>query len=79
MYNQYLSIEERFKDALSNEEMLRIKDQELRDIRMRHWIYQNKIHHDYANISDEELCRLVDIDCEKEKREIEEYRKRKGI
>lgn len=46
---------------------------------MKHWIYQNKIHYDYDNISDEELCRLVDIDCEKEKKEIEEYRKRKGI
>ena len=46
---------------------------------MKHWIYQNKIHHDYINISDEELCRLVDTDCEKEKKEKEEYRKRKGI
>lgn len=43
-------------------------------------IYQEyKIYHDYVNISDEELCRLVDIDCGKEKKEIEEYRKRKGI
>lgn len=79
MHNQYLSIEEQFKDTLSNEEILRIKNPELRDIRMKHWIYQNKIYHDYTNISDEELNRLVDIDCNQEKKEIEQYRKRKYI
>ena len=79
MYNQYLSIEEQFKDTLSNEEILRIKDPELRDIRMKHWIYQNKIYHDYTNVSDEELNRLVDIDYNQEKKEIEQYRKRKDI
>lgn len=71
----WLSEEEQYKDSLNNEQISRIKDPKLREIRMRHWNYQHKIFLDELNISDKELCRLVEEDSLKEKREIEEYKK----
>lgn len=79
MEKKYLTIEEQFKETLNNEEIDRIEDPELRDIRNSHWVYRMKIFRDEHNISDKELCRLTDIDYENEKKELEAYRKRKGI
>lgn len=79
MNNQYLTVEEQFKKILNNVEISRIQDNDLREIRQRHWNYRHKIFLDEHNISDQEFCRLSDIDDDKEKKEIEEYRKRKGI
>ena len=77
--SEWLTEEEQYKDILNNEEISRIKDRELREIRMRHWEYQTKIFLDESNISDEMLCKLADEDREIEKKEIEEYRKRKKL
>lgn len=79
MDNQYLTVEEQFKKTLNNVEISRIEDYELREIRQRHWNYRHKIFLDEHKISDQEFCRLTDIDYEEEQKEIEEYRKRKGI
>ena len=79
MQNEYLSTEEQFKEILNNEEINRIKDPELREIRMKHWEYRHKIFLDEHKISDAEFIRLSDEDYLKEKKELEEYRKRKGI
>ena len=79
MEHQYLTIEEQFKKTLNDEEINRIQDGELREIRRKHWEYRMKIFRDEVNISDAEFCRLSDTDYEKEEKEIEEYRKRKGI
>ena len=79
MENHYLTVEEQFKKTLNNVEIGRIKDSELREIRQRHWSYRHKIFLDENKISDQELCRLTDIDYEEEQKEIEEYRKRKSI
>lgn len=79
MEKQYLTVEEQFKKILNNEEISRIEDYELREIRQRHWNYRHKIFLDEHKISDQEFCRLTDIDYEEEEKEIEEYRKRKGI
>ncbi|MFT4107701.1 MAG: hypothetical protein QM657_18260 [Lacrimispora sp.] len=75
----YLSIEEQFKETLNNEEISRIEDFELREIRHAHWAYRSKIFLDEQNISDQELCRLTDIDYAQEKRELEAYKRRKGL
>lgn len=79
MDNQYLTVEEQFKKILNNVEISRIEDYELREIRQRHWNYRHKIFLDEHKISDQKFCRLTDIDYEEEQKEIEEYRKRKGI
>lgn len=79
MENQYLTVEEQFKKILNREEISRIEDNKLREIRQRHWNYRHKIFLDEHRISDQEFCRLTDIDYEEEQKEIEEYRKRKGI
>lgn len=79
MQNEYLSTEEQFKEILNNEEINRIKDPELREIRMKHWEYRHKIFLDEHKISDTEFIRLSDEDYLREKKELEEYRKRKGI
>ncbi len=79
MEKQYLSLEEQFKKILNNTEITRIEDYELREIRQNHWNYRHKIFLDEHRISDQELCRLTDIDYEKERRELKEYCKRKEI
>lgn len=79
MEKKYLTVEEQFKDTLNNEEIERIEDCELREIRSNHWTYRMKIFRDENNISDQEMCRLTDIDYKKEKMELEAYRKRRGI
>jgi hypothetical protein len=79
MEKKYLTIEEQFKETLNNEEIDRIEDPELRAIRNSHWVYRFNIFRDEHSISDKELCRLTDIDYENEKKELEAYRKRKGI
>ena len=76
MEKKYLNVEEQFKETLNNEEIERIEDYELRDIRYRHWDYRTKIFLDEHNISDQELCILTDIDFANEKKELEAYRKR---
>ena len=79
MEKQYLSLEEQFKKSLNNTEITQIKDYELREIRQNHWNYRHKIFLDEHRISDQELCRLTDIDYETERKELQEYCKRKGI
>lgn len=79
MEKRYLTMEEQFKETLNNEEIERIEDPELREIRSNHWSYRMKIFRDESNISDQEMCRLTDIDYRDEKKELEEYRKRRGI
>lgn len=79
MEQQYLTIEEQFKKTLNDGEINRIQDDELREIRRKHWEYRMKIFRDESNISDAEFCRLSDADYEKEEKEIIEYRKRRGI
>lgn len=73
MEKQYLTIEELFKETLSIEEINRIQDDELKEIRQRHWNYRHKIFLDEHRISDQELCRLIEVDYRKEKKELNEY------
>lgn len=79
MKEQYLSLEEQFKKTLNNAEIDKIEDCELREIRQNHWNYRHKIFLDEHRISDQEFCRLTDIDYEKERKELIEYCKHKGI
>ena len=73
MEKQYLSLEEQFKKILNNTEITQIEDYELREIRQNHWNYRHKIFLDEHRISDQELCRLTDIDYETERYERNLY------
>lgn len=71
----WLSEEEQYEEHLNDEQISKIRDPKLRDIRRRHWEYRVKIFLDEHNISDSELVRLTDEDWKKEKKEIEDYKK----
>lgn len=71
---EWLSEEEQYREHLSCEQISRIKDPKLRDMRLKHWKHRNKIFLNETNISDAELIRLTEEDWEKEKKELEDYR-----
>ena len=71
--SEWLSEEEQYKDSLNIEQISRIKDPELREIRQKHWNYRIKIHQD-TTISDQEFVKLTDLDWQREREEILEYK-----
>ena len=75
---EYLTEEEQYKEILNNEEITRIKDSELREIRTKYWMLKRDAFLDEHRIPDWELGRVFDELMAKEQSEIEEYRKRKG-
>lgn len=77
MNNNYLSEEEQYKDILNNEEIYRIKDLELRNIRTKYWHLKHQAFIDEVNISDSMLESKYNNIMTEEKKEIEEYKKRK--
>ena len=75
--SDWLNDEDQYKENLNLEQIHRIKDSELREIREKHWNYQHKIFMDETNISDQEFVTLFNRDRELERKEIEEYKKKK--
>lgn len=79
MFNDYLSEEEQFKETLNNEEISRIKDSELRNIRLKYW---NLLHQAFLGehkISDGMLGTEFEKIKEEEKKEINQYRQRNNF
>lgn len=74
--DEWLSEEEQYKENLNDEQISRIKDPVLREIRMRNWEYRTKIFLDEQNISDEKLERLTEENILREKKEIGQYKQR---
>ena len=60
MNKPYLSAEEQYKEILNNEEIERIQDTELQEIRRKYWNLRHKAALDEAHISDQELGRVLD-------------------
>ena len=75
--NKWLTKEEQYQKALNPNQIQRIEDPKLREIRSKHWFYRHKIFMDEAHISDQELMRLYKLDEEAEQREIDKYKKAK--
>lgn len=73
---KYLSESEQFKDILNNEEISRIYDPELREIRERYWLEYTRIFKDEQNISDQEFNKLSDDLYKQEQKELHEYKLR---
>lgn len=72
----YLSEEEQFKENLNNEEISRIKDLELRNIRSIYWGLRHQAFLNEHKISDRMLGMEFDKIKAEEMRELNEYRQR---
>ncbi|MGR6760381.1 hypothetical protein ACU1JV_00865 [Paenibacillus sp. T2-29] len=77
MSKKYLSYEEQFNEVLNQEEINRIENAELRDIRMKYWKLQRDVLLDEKNISDEELNEVSKELLRKEMEEIQRFRNNK--
>ncbi|MEK4427782.1 hypothetical protein MHB54_00835 [Paenibacillus sp. FSL M7-0802] len=77
MSKKYLSYEEQFNEVLNQEEINRIENAELRDIRMKYWKLQRDVFLDEKNISDEELNEVSKELLRKEMEEIQRFRNNK--
>jgi len=75
----FLSEDRQYDETLNNEEIARIRDLELRKIRAKYWKKQTDIFLDEQNIPDDMLEKYSNQIKEQEKRELEEYRKQRGI
>lgn len=74
--NDWLSEEEQYKEILNPDEISRIKDSRLREIRQKHWNYRHEIFLDEHRISDKRFIELFDKDVEKEREELENYKRK---
>jgi hypothetical protein len=74
---QFLSYEEQFKEVLNNEEIDRIENTELREIRMKYWLLQREAFLDVINIKDHELNKISKELKLKEMEEIELFKNNK--
>lgn len=73
--DNYLNEEEQFKDVINNEEISKIKDKELRTIRLKYWNLYHKLFLAENEVPDS----MLEIKMKKlevaEKAEIENYKK----
>lgn len=72
----YLSEEEQFKENLDNEEISRIKDLKLRNIRSKYWGLRHQAFLNEHKIPDGMLGMEFDKIKAEEMRELNEYRQR---
>lgn len=77
MGKEFLSYEEQFKEVLNNEEIDRIENTELREIRIKYWHLQRDVFLDEKNISDHELNNVSKELKRKEMEEIQRFRTNK--
>lgn len=77
MSKKYLSYEEQFNEVLNQEEINRIENAELRDIRMKYWQLQRDAFLDEKNISDQELNKVSKGLKDKEMEEIQRFKNKK--
>jgi len=75
----FLSEDRQYDETLNNEEISRIEDFELRKIRAKYWRKQKDIFMDEYNVPDHMLGEYSDRIKAEEKRELEEYRRQRGI
>lgn len=75
----YLSEEDQYKEILSSEEIHRIKDFELRNIRAKFYQMRHQTFIDEQNIRDHEIAAVWDRIGLQEQQAIEDYKKRRGL
>ncbi|WP_172249960.1 hypothetical protein [Saccharibacillus deserti] len=74
MNKNHLSEKEQFKEILNQEEISRIENIELRDIRMKYWHLRHEAFLDEHNISDQKLEQIIEELRQKEMREVKRFR-----
>jgi hypothetical protein len=79
VHKECLNEEEQFKEILNNEEIERIRDPELREIRRKYWQLRHKAFLDESRIPDYKLGEEPDKIDEDEQKEIREYKERYNI
>lgn len=72
----YLSEAEQYKEILNNDEISRIKDSELREIRSRYWNLRHKAFLNEIEIPDTEIENVNEKLMRDEKDEIEKFKNR---
>lgn len=75
MTKEYLSEEEQYKEILNLDEISRIKDFKLRQIREKYFLLYKKAFLNENEIPDYELESVVEEIHKKEQAEIEEYKR----
>ncbi len=70
----YLSEEEQFKEILNNDEIQRIKDPKLQEIRSRYWNLRHKVFLDEHGIPDSEIGNVYDKLIKEEQEELRKYK-----
>jgi hypothetical protein len=76
---EYLSLEEQFKEVLNQEEIERIEDYELREIRRKYWQKQHQAFLNEKDIPDAMLETVSKRIQEEERAELEKYKEKHGI
>ncbi len=76
---EYLSETEQYKRILNDEEISRIKDTELRIIRLKYWNLLHEAFLDERSIPDSDIEKVSEQLREKEQQEIAEYRKQREV
>ncbi|MGY0372662.1 hypothetical protein [Clostridium sp. JNZ J1-5] len=71
---EYLDEEEQFKEILNNEEINRIKDPKLRNIRLKYWNLLHKTFLDEHKMPDSMIEQEIEKIKAAEIKEFEEYR-----
>ncbi|AYD22739.1 TPA: hypothetical protein SOL98_002805 [Clostridioides difficile] len=75
----YLSYEDQFKKNLNQEEISRIENVEIRNIRAKYWNLMKEVFLAEHNISDEDLEKETNKIHLAEQKELEIYKKRDSI
>ncbi len=72
--NNYLSYEDQFKEILNQEEINRIENYEMREIRMKYWNLRHQAFLDEVNIKDCDLGKVLDELWIEEQKEPEKFK-----
>ncbi|KMZ41331.1 MULTISPECIES: hypothetical protein [Bacillales] len=70
----YLNYEDQFKEILNQEEINRIQNLQLREIRMKYWRLRHEAFIDERNISDSELEKVFDELIRQEQEELQRFK-----
>lgn len=76
MKKLYLTYEEQFEDILNNEEIDRIENLELREIRSKYWALKHKDFINEKEIPDNQLQEVTNKINLAEKKELEDFKRK---
>ncbi|WP_438351386.1 hypothetical protein ACP8HI_12485 [Paenibacillus sp. FA6] len=70
----YLKYEDQFKEVLNQEEINRIQNLQLREIRMKYWRLRHEAFIDERNIADRDVGNVWDILIRQEQEELQPFK-----